>query len=117
MTFIAQFGSDIKEGKAAEFQEWLEENEKDLANSHPAGARYIGTYFTIYGDRQAGGVQMFVELDSYGTQDALAAEGRQPGSVFGKLVNEMMGFLDQSGPIGTSALYKSVTAATIWGDD
>lgn len=117
MTFIAQFGSDLKEGQAAEFQEWLNENEKELANAHPAGARYIGTYFTIYGDRQSGGVQMFVELDSYGAQDALAAEGRRPDSVFGKLVNEMIGFLDQTGNNGTSALYKSVTAATIWGED
>lgn len=117
MTFIAQFGSDLKEGKAAEFQEWLNDNEKELANAHPAGTRYIGTFFTIYGDRHAGGVQMFVELDSYGAQDALAAEGLQPDSVFGKLVNEMMAFLDQSGSNGTSALYKSVTAATIWGDD
>lgn len=117
MTFIAQFGSDLKEGKAAEFQAWLNTNEKEFANSHPEGARYIGTYFTIYGDRHSGGVQFFVEMDSYGTQDALAAEGQNPDSVYGKLLNEMVGFLDQTSDNGTSALYKSVTAATLWGDN
>ncbi len=117
MTFIAQYGGDLKEGKSHEFQEWLRANEKEFANAHPEGARYIGTYFTIYGDRQAGGVQFFVEMDSYGTQDALAAEGGKADNVYAKLLNELISFLDQTSDNGTSALYKSVTAATLYGDD
>lgn len=117
MTFIAQFGGELKEGKAHEFQEWLNSNEKDLANAHPEGSRYLGTYFAIYGDRYAGSVHIFLELDSYGVQDALAEAGRDPDSVYGKLLNEMIGFLDPTTNNGTSALYKSVTAATLYGDD
>ena len=117
MAFIAHLAGDLKEGKAREFQQWLEANEKDLANAHPEGARYIGTYFSIYGDRSAGSVHTLVELDSYGTQDALAAEGRNPDSVYGRLVNEVVSFLDQQSANYTQALYKAVTDATLYGDD
>jgi len=91
-------------------------NEKDLANAHPEGMRYIGTYFAIYAEKDAGEVHTFVELDSYGTQDALAAAGRDTNSTYGKLVNEIVGFIDQTSNNRTSALYKSVTSATLYGD-
>lgn len=117
MAFIAQLGGDLKEGKTREFQEWLRANEKELANSYPDGARYIGTYFTIYAERGTGQVHTFVELESYGTQDLLAAAGRDEDSTFAKLVNEIFEFFDASSNNYTSALYKSVTAATLFGDD
>ena len=117
MSFMLHFGADLKEGKAHELQAWLSANEKEFANAHPEGARYVGSYFTIYGDRNAGGVQFLIELDSYGAQDALAAEGQDPNSVYAKLLNEIMTFIDQSSDNGTNALYKSVTAATLWGQN
>ena len=116
MAFIVQYGGDIKEGKTREFQAWLEANEKELANAHPSGTRYIGTYFSIYADKGAGQVHSFVELDSYGAQDALAGAGKDMNSVYGKLVNEYAGFFDQSSDNWTSALYKSVVEATVFGE-
>lgn len=117
MSFIAQFGGDLKEGKAREFQEWLSANEKEYANAFPPGSKYLGTYFAIYSSEKEGGnVHTFIEMESYATQDALAAEGRNPESLYGKLQNEAFGFFDQQSSNWTNALYKNVTAATVYGE-
>ena len=116
MGFIAHLAGDLKEGKSREFQAWLEANEKELANSHPPGARYVGTYFAIYGQKGTGDVHTLIEMDSYGTQDDLAAAGKDPDSVYGKLVNEYVSFFDQESDNWTIALYKSVTDATLYGE-
>ena len=118
MAFIVQFGGDIKEGKTGEFVEWLNSNEKELANAHPAGTKYLGTFFAIYtSEKTAGNAHTFVEMENYGSQDALAAAGKDPDSLYGKLVNEMVSFYDQSSNNWTQALYKRATAATLWGED
>ena len=49
-------------------------------------------------------------------QDDLAAAGKDPDSVYGKLVNEYVSFFDQQSENWTSALYKSVTDATLYGE-
>lgn len=46
----------------------------------------------------------------------LAAAGKDPDSVDGKLVNEAVGFFDQQSSNHTQALYKNVTDATLYGD-
>ena len=118
MAFIAQFGGDLKEGKTRELVEWLNANEKEFANAHPAGARYIGTYFSIFAsDRKGGSVHTFVELENYGTQDAMAAAGNDPDSVYGKLLNEVFAFFDQKSENWTQSLYKKATEATVYGED
>ncbi len=116
MSFIAHFGGDLHAGKMREFQEWLAANEQAVADSHPDGARYIGTYVAIYSHKGVGTVHTFVEMDSYGTQDALAAAGMDADSTYGRLINEYVSFFDQESDNYTSALYKSVTAATLYGD-
>jgi hypothetical protein len=118
MTFIAHYGGDLKEGKAHEFQEWLNANEKDMANAHPEGAKYIGTFFSIYSSEKTGGtVHTFVEMDSYGTLDTLAEAGKPAAGVYSKLFNEFINFFDQKSGHWTNALYKSVTAATLVAED
>ena len=118
MAFIAQYGGDLKEGKAREFQEWLNSNEKELANAHPTGSKYLGTYFAIFTSaKDSGSAHTFVELESYGTQDRLAEAGRDPASVYSKLLNEFIDFFDQRSANWTQALYKKVTDATMYGDD
>lgn len=117
MSFIAQFGGDLKEGKSHEFQAWLNANEEEFTNAHPDGTRYLGTYFSIYGDRAAGSVHFFVELDSYGARDTLAAAGGEVDSVYSKLLNEVVSFMDRNASNVTNALYKSARAATIYGED
>jgi hypothetical protein len=118
MAFIAQFGGDLKEGKTREFVEWLNANEKEYANAHPEGARYIGTYFSIFqSDKKSGSVHTFVELESYGTQDAMAAAGRDADSVYSKLLNEATSFFDPKSENWTQSLYKKATDATLYGED
>lgn len=116
MAFIAHYGGDLKPGKMLEFQQWLAANEQAIAEAHPAGARYIGSYVSIYSHKGVGAVHTFVELDSYGTQDALAAAGMDAGSTYGRLVNEYVSFFNQESENYTSALYKRVTDATLYGD-
>ena len=116
MSFIAHMGGDLKPGKMREFQQWLAANEQAIADSHPAGAKYIGTYVAIYSQKGAGTVHTLVEMDSYGAQDALAAAGMDADSTYGRLVNEYVSFFDQESENYTNALYKSVTAATLYGE-
>ena len=116
MGFIAHFSADLDPGKMKDFQQWLAANEQAIADSHPAGAKYLGTYVAIYADRDAGDVHTFVELDNYGTQDALAAAGNDPNSEYGRLINEYVSFIDQQSNNGTNALYNRVTDATLYGD-
>jgi hypothetical protein len=118
MAFIAHYGGDLKEGTTRKFVEWLEANEKELANSHPTGSRYIGTFFSIYSSEKKGGsVHTFVEMEGYGTQDVLAEAGKDPGSVYARLINEFIDFFDQKTDNWSNALYKRATAATLYGDD
>jgi hypothetical protein len=118
MAFIAQMGGDLKPGKTREFVEWLNNNEKELANAHPQGTKYLGTYFSIYSsEKQGGSVHTFIEMENYGAQDALAAAGNDPDSLYGKLLNEAIGFFDQTSSNWTQALYKRATAATLYGED
>jgi hypothetical protein len=54
-------------------------------------------------------------LDSYGALDRQAGSS---GSRFGELLDEWDGFLDGSpGALASKILYKSLTAATVWGED
>jgi hypothetical protein len=115
MNFIAEFGFDIKQGKAREFQEWLSGAESKLAAACPAGVEYVGTYAVIYStEKHAGGFRQFLRLESYGSQEALAAAGKEGGD-FGALLKEMNEFVDQERAADWSnGLYKKVTEATIW---
>jgi hypothetical protein len=45
MKFINVLSGDLKEGKTSEFVAWLEANEQALADAHPEGSEYMGTYF------------------------------------------------------------------------
>ena len=117
MAFIAQMGGDLAKGKTREFVEWLNANEKEFANAHPEGAKYLGTYFSIYSSEKEGGsVHTFIEMENYGTQDALAAEGNNPDSLYSKLLNEVVEYFDQDSSNWTQALYKRATAATLYGE-
>lgn len=116
MNFILHYGGDLKKDKARELQTWLDANEKEYANSMPDGTKYLGTYFAMFtSDKTGGAVHQLVQVDSYGAQDRLAEAGKQDG-LFGKLQNELFSFFDDQSQNWTSALYKSVTDATIFGE-
>jgi hypothetical protein len=117
MNFIVEFGFDIKQGKAHEFQEWLSGAESKLAAACPTGVEYVGTYATIYSsEKHAGGFRQFFRMESYGSQDALAAAMKEGGD-FGALLDEMGQFVDQDRAADWSnGLFKKVTDASFWAE-
>ena len=113
MKFVNMFRGDLKEGKTSEFVAWLEANEQALADAHPAGSEYIGTYFNVIGgSASAGSVYTLIGMDSYGTMDALA----ETGGEYNRLVTEVIGFFDQSSGTGGQIVLKKATEATTWSD-
>src|SRR5262245_31928174 len=117
MNFIAEFGFDVKKGRAQELQRWLSENESKLAAACPAGTEYIGTYAVMYSsEKHAGGFRQFFRMESYGSQDAFAAAMKEGGE-FGRLIEEVTEFVDQEKDANWSnGLYKAVTDASMWGE-
>ena len=116
MRFIQEFGYTVKIGQEEAHQRWLAENEEKLAQAHPEGARYLGTFATVFTtDKQAGGYRSFVELDSYAVMDRLAAAAKDGSSEFGRLNREWSAFgdWDLNAP-WSQGLYKAVVDATIW---
>jgi hypothetical protein len=114
--FIQEIGYTVKVGQEEAFQQWLVENEETFANAHPEGTRYLGTFLSVYStDKQAGGYRMFVELDSYGALDRLAAASKDSASEFGRLNREgsRFGDWDVNAP-WSNALHKAVVDATVW---
>ena len=99
MNFMAEFGFDVKQGKANDFQKWLSENESKLAAACPPGVEYVGTYGVIYSsEKHAGGFRQFFRLESYGAQDAMAAAMKEGGD-FATLI-ERDERVHRSGPRG-----------------
>jgi len=114
MKFINVFSGDLKEGKTSEFVAWLEANEQAVADAHPEGSEYMGTYVSVIGGMSnAASVYTLIGMDGYGTQDALA----ETGGEYDRLLNEFVGFFDQtnSGNDG-QILLKKATEATTYGD-
>ena len=84
MRFISESGYSIKVGQEEAHQRWLEANEEALAASMPEGVRYLGTFVTVFtSEKQSGFYKTYLELDSYGAQDRLAAATKDPNSEFG----------------------------------
>lgn len=117
MDFIAEFGFDVKKGQARDFQRWLSENESKVAAACPSGVEYVGTYTVIYSsEKHAGGYRQLLRMESYGSQDTLAAAMKE-GGAFANLIEEMNKFVDEDREADWSnGLYKAVTDASIWGE-
>lgn len=117
MDFIAEFGFDVKQGQARDFQGWLSENEGKLAAECPSGVEYIGTYAVIYtSEKHAGGYRQLFRMESYGSQDTFAAAMKE-GGAFANLVDEMSKFVDQDRAADwSSGFFKAVTDTSIWGE-
>jgi hypothetical protein len=112
MKFINVLSGDLKEGKTSEFVAWLEANEQALADAHPEGSEYMGTYFNVIGGTAgAGFVYTLIGMDSYGTMDVLA----ETGGEYARLVSEAVGFFDQRSDNGDQIVLKKATEATFYG--
>jgi hypothetical protein len=116
MRFIQEFGYSVKVGQEEAHQKWLIANEEKLAAAHPKGAKYIGTFAMVFSsEKQAGFYKTFVELDSYGAMDTLAAAAKDAKSEFGKLLRESSKFSDYEwNAPWSNALYKAVVDATVF---
>jgi hypothetical protein len=114
--FIQETGFTIKVGQEEAHQKWLIENEDRLAKAHPKGSKYLGTFSVVFTtDKEAGFYRSFVELDSYGAIDKLAAAAKDASSEFGKLMRDWTAFgdWDVHAP-WSNHLYKAVVDATLW---
>jgi hypothetical protein len=114
--FIQESGFTIKVGQEEAHQKWLTENEERLAQVHPEGTRYLGTFAVVFTtDKEAGLYRSFVELDSYAAIDRLAAASKDASGEFGRLLREWTAFgdWDVHAP-WSNGLFKAVVDATIW---
>lgn len=116
MRFIQEFGFTIRIGEEEAYQQWLVDNEPALAAAAPAGAKYLGTFTTVYtSEKQSGWYKTYIELDSYAAMDTVAAEMKNADSAFGRLMRDSSRFgdYDHAAP-WSNGLYKAVVDATIW---
>ena len=116
MEFLGFEGGTLNDGKMGEAYEWLVANEAELRSTAPEGTTYLGVYAPVFtSNKNPGDVYFVYAVDSYGALDRQAASS---DSRFGELLDEWDGFLDSSpGTLGSKVLYKSLTAATVWGVD
>jgi len=116
MRFIQEFGYSVKPGEEEAHQKWFAQNEKKLAAAHPKGTKYIGTFATVVSsEKQAGFYKTFVEMDSYGAMDALAAAAKDEKGAFGRLIRASSRFTDYDwNAPWSNAIHKAVVDATIF---
>jgi hypothetical protein len=116
MRFIQEFGFSVKVGQEEAHQKWLVENEQKFAAAHPPGTKYLGTFTMVYSsEKQAGFYKTYIEVDSYGALDTLAAAVKDGSNELGRLVRESSAFGDYGWDAPWSnGLYKAVVDATIF---
>jgi hypothetical protein len=116
MRFIQEFGFAIRLGEEEAYQKWLAANESALAAAHPEGTTYLGTFAMVFTtEKQSGFYKTYIELDSYGAMDRLAAAMKDGSSELGRLARESSRFgdYDLSAP-WSNGLYKAVVDAAIF---
>jgi hypothetical protein len=118
MDFIAEYGFDIKQGQTQDFQRWLSENESKLAAACPSGVEYIGTYAVVSSsEKHSGGFRQFLRMESYGSQDTMAAALKE-GGAFSTLLGGMFQFIDRDkGADWCQSLYKAVTDLSLLSEE
>lgn len=119
MNFISEQGFDVKKGQSVEFQQWLVDNEAELASVCPEGVEYIGTFANIFSsEKGSGSYRTLWGMVSYGAMDNFA-DAMKEGGTFSQLVDSMAKFgLDfADGGDWSTILSRRVTSAAIWGDE
>lgn len=119
MRFISEFGFSIKLGQEEAYQDWLAENEAKFAAAAPAGVKYIGTFVMVYSsEKNSGFYKSYLEFDSYGAMDTMAAASKDESSEWSRLWREQSKFgdYDWNAP-WSNGLYKAVVDATIFDPD
>ena len=97
---VIEWGFEVVRNKAVAFHAWLVQNETQLASEAPAGVQYRGTYGVFaQSDNSLGAYRTIWAFDSMATMDVLAKEVAN-GTAFGKRMQELTAFRDES--IGAS---------------
>lgn len=91
MPFLHETTYDVNAGQFEAFQQWLRENEDDLAAAYPEGATYMGTYAAVFGDAGSASYKTVVRLSSYATLDEVAARVAEEGAL-GRLLWELSAY-------------------------
>lgn len=114
MNMLVFEGGVVKPSRLGEAQAWLSKNDTEFRSTAPDGTTYLGVYAPIFSsDKYPTEVFLVYSVEEYGDLDRLAASE----SRFGELIDEWDQFLeDDPGLRMSKLLYKSLTAATIWGD-
>ena len=115
MNMLIFEGGVVIPNQMSEAQTWLQRYDAELRSTAPEGTTYLGVYAPIFSsDKYPTEVFLVYSVEKYGDLDHLAAAS---GSRFGELVGEWEQFLDDHPGLRMSKLlYKSLTAATVWGD-
>lgn len=119
MNFISEQGFEVKKGQSAEFQQWLMNNEAELASACPEGIEYMGTFANIFSsEKNSGSYRTLWAMESYGAMDNFT-DAMKEGGTFAQLVDAMARFsLDSAnGGDWSSILSRRVTTAVFWGDE
>ena len=113
MDFLQVYGYEVKDGKAGEYQQQLNDSADAWKAAMPDGTEYVGTYASIYSsEKQAGSFFTIYRLDSYAALDRLAEE--QQSGELGRIVGRLMSYVDTDNNAGQSGfLLKSMTDVTI----
>jgi len=119
MDFIAEQGFDVKKGQSAEFQQWLVDNEAELASACPEGVEYMGTFANIFSsEKGSGSYRRLWGMESYGAMDNFA-NAMKEGGTFARLVDaeERFHVDPEDGGEWSNILSRRVTTAAFWGDE
>ena len=115
MNILVFEGGVVTEKRLREAQAWLAENEAELRATMPDGTAYLGVYAPIFtSSKYPTEVYLVYSVENYGGLDRLAASS---DSRLGQLLGDWDDFLDDAPGLKMSkVLYKSMTAASVWGE-
>ena len=115
MNILVFEGGVVAAGRLREAQAWLAENEAELRATVADGTTFLGVYAPIFtSSKYPTEVYLVYSVENYGDLDRLDASSE---SRYGQLLGDWDAFLDDDPGLKMSkVLYKSLTAATVWGE-
>lgn len=111
MALIYEWGFFIKPDALNELQDWLVQNEENLARAAPEGLEYLGTYLPVWAPEQRCDIYQVWRWRRANEFNLRAAAGADKGA-FAHLASQFLRFVDDSRTEEeTFRLHRSVTGA------
>lgn len=112
MALIYEWGFFIKPEALVELQDWLAQNEENLARAAPEGLEYLGTYRPVWAPEQRCDLYQVWRWRRANEFNLRAAAGADKGA-FARLASEFLAFVDDGRTEEeTFRLHRSVTEAS-----